>query len=274
MFSTPYCLTAKRGVSETEVYPLNNSSHPMPGSTHRWRTFSLIIVVMLASANHARPQDANAGGKWQIIVDCQVVVMPQKAALPLIPDLSDETKMEAAWTKVQKMIGNGEATLSASLFGRAKEGTRLVAETIEELRFPTEFAAITPPLATPPNEAAEVLKHWPVAGPFPKSFETRNVGWALEFQSAVSQNGQWIHADVVLSHVRLLRFSQEETGKLPSGVQMWVPQPQFASISENFRLQMHSGRQVLVSTHKIPELENTMELAILRVRTVRAGGNP
>ncbi len=244
----------------------------MPGSAHWLRTFPLFIAVMLAGASSVCSQDANTGGRWQVIADCQAVVMPQKAALPLIPDLGDETKIEAAWAKVQKMIDNGQATLSASLFGRGTEGSRLVGETVEELRYPTEFAPVLPPLATPQTDANAVLKNWPVTGACMKSFETRNLGWTLELENTVSPDGKWIHAIVGLRHTRLLRFSKEEAGKLPTGVQMWVSQPVVAVSNETFPLQMHSGQRVLVSTHKVPDVADTMELAVLRIRTVPAGG--
>lgn len=55
-----------------------------------------------------------------------MVTLPQKTALPLIAELNDEAKVEAAWTRVQEMIAKGEATLVANLIAKGFEGARML----------------------------------------------------------------------------------------------------------------------------------------------------
>jgi hypothetical protein len=43
-----------------------------------------------------------------------MVALPQKVALPLLPDLGDDERIEAAWGKLQQLIATGETTLVAT----------------------------------------------------------------------------------------------------------------------------------------------------------------
>ena len=44
-----------------------------------------------------------------------MVVLSQKAGLALLPDLLEETKLEAAFLKLQEMIAKGDAQLVSTL---------------------------------------------------------------------------------------------------------------------------------------------------------------
>ena len=83
-----------------------------------WRPILFIVALILGALPPARGQrdlsvthPANAGEqRWNVLAECQMVVLPQKVAWAMMPDLSDDDKIEGAWTKIQQMIEHGEAT--------------------------------------------------------------------------------------------------------------------------------------------------------------------
>lgn len=232
-------------------------------------------LVVLSLSHPLRADDAPKppDAKWTIIVECQMVVLPQKLAWPLLPDLNDDEKVDAAWTKLQQMIEHGQATLVANLSVRGDAGRRMVAEEIRELRYPTEFTPPQLPQTIPDQHGAEAIKNWPIVGATPTAFETRNVGATLELESKVSDDGQWIALQAVPQHVRFLRFEKFDCGVLRAGQHTNLEQPLFSTVKDTLTLHVRSGQRVLVGLHKVPEEGTTMELFFLRVRTQPAG-NP
>jgi hypothetical protein len=205
-------------------------------------------------------------GRWDVIAECQMVVVPQKLVWPFIPDLSDEEKIEGAWAKLQQMIERGEATLVSTLTAHGGSGERIVAESIEEVRYATEYTPPQLPEKIPGRKAEELLKKWPYVGITPTAFETRNVGTTLELTATVSGDGQWISLQAAPTHVRFLRFVKIDGGILSSGERLSVEQPYFSSLKDTLSLQIHPGQRVLAGVHKIPGEESNMELFFLRLR--------
>jgi general secretion pathway protein D len=171
------------------------------------------------------------------------------------------------------MIERGEATLVANLNLRGEAGARLVSESVQEMRYPTEYTPPQLPDHIPKEKATEFLKNWPHVGIVPTAFETRNVGETLELQADVSNDGQWISMNVIPQHVRFLRFAKFDAGILPSGERLSVEQPQFTTLKNTLSMHVRAGQRVLLGVHKIPEDENDMELFFLRVRAQKTGGD-
>lgn len=236
------------------------------------RRLSMLLVAAFSVLRAgARGEDvpAPAVPQWEVIADCQMVLLPQKAALPLIPDLSDDAKIEAAFATLQQMIAKGEATLAANLVVRGLGDRPLASETTEEMRYPTEFNPPELPGEIPKEKPTEFLKAWPVVGITPTAFETRKIGAMLALTASVSLDGQWIAAEVVPQHVRFLRNSKYDGGVLASGEHLSVEQPLFTTLKNTCFLRVHAGQRLLVGIHKVPGEENTMELFFLRIRTQR-----
>jgi hypothetical protein len=217
----------------------------------------------------ARAEDEKTEVRWNVKGECQMVTLPQKAALLLIPDLSDETKIEAAWISLQQMIVRGEATLVANIVLVAKSGERVVSESIEEFRYPTEYDP--PQLPDPKESNAEVVKNWPVSGITPTAFETRNVGAVLELTGNVTKDGEWIDVATQPQHVRLLRMAKYDAGVRPSGERLFVEQPQFLTLTNTLEVRVRHGQRLLVGVHKLPDEEARMELFLLRVGAQKTG---
>lgn len=200
-----------------------------------------------------------------------MIVLSQKAALPLLPKLSDDAQIESAWATLQQMIASGEATLIANPTVRGVAEQRMISESTEEVRYPTEFDPPQLPDTIPKEKAAEFLKNWPVVGITPTAFETRLVGAMLELGARVSEDGRWISADVVAQHVRFLRFAKYDAGTLPNGDRLSLEQPQFSTLKNTLSLHVRSGQRVLAGVHKPPGEDKNIELFILRLSTFKTG---
>jgi len=247
------------------------NSMPLPSrSSCRFHAF-LFAAALLGLQAGAR-SDEPPLPKWEVIAECQMVVLPQKAALPLLSDLQEDAKIDAAFAKLQEMIGRGEATLAANLMARGTGDNKLVAQSVEEVRYPTEFDPPNLPSEIPKEKPADFLKAWPAVSITPTAFETRNVGTILELTvTAVSLDGQWITADVAPQHVRLPRHAKYDAGILASGDRLTMEQPLFTVLKSACTLQAHSGQRLLVGVHKVPGEENSMELFFLRIRAQKVG---
>lgn len=235
---------------------------------HR-RLFPTLIALGFATSVFA--DDAISKPRWSIHAECQMIVLPQKLALPLIAEMNDDAKMEAAWATVQRMIADGAATLVANLDLKGVAGERLTSESVEEVRYPTEFDPPQLPEGVPKEKIAEVLKNWPVVGITPVTFETRNVGAMLELNATVSEDGKWISADVAPQHVRLLRSEKFDAGIMPSGEHLSIEQPQFATMKNTLKMHLQPGLRTLIGVHKLPGEENKIELFLLRVNAKKTG---
>ena len=195
-------------------------------------------------------------------VECQMVVLPQKAALPLIPDLLDPAKIDAACARVQDLIAKGEAELAANLVVKTSEDVKAVAETIEEVRYATEFDPPQLPQNAP--DKAELLKQWPVTGVTPTAFETRNVGTSLEVEPTLMSAGRLWRVKVTPAHVRFVRWAKTDAGKLANGEHIFVEQPIFHSVRNVNEVVLAAGQRALLGVHKLLEPKDTLELFLLR----------
>lgn len=211
---------------------------------------------------------------WVIAAECQMVILPQKAAIPLIAAFSDDDKSDAAWDKVQKLIESGEATLAADLALKGAQGQTLISETVEELRYANEFQPPSLPDKMPAEKALETLKAWPAIAITPTAFDTRKVGPMLTLKASVSEDGKWLDATAVPEHVRLLRWDKFDAGKLANGDSLTVQQPQFHSMKNTLSLRLKNGQKTLLGAHKVPGVENTFEFFLLRISAAKAGERP
>lgn len=202
--------------------------------------------------------------------ECQMVTLPQKAALALLPELNDEAKIEAAFAKLQGMIERGEATLVANLVAKAKDGEKGYAESVEEFRYATEFDPPQVPTAAIADKP-ELLKDWPVVGVTPTAFETRNIGAILEIETTWIGDGGVLSVNVAPQHTRFLRWTRFDAGRLANGEHLSVEQPQFSSAKNTCSLLLRNGQRVVIGVHKLADAATeTIEIFLLKVSAVAA----
>jgi hypothetical protein len=225
-----------------------------------------LLLPVLTALACAAPLHAVAPG-WNVTAECQMVTLPQKLALALLPDLQDEQKIEAAFARVQELIAKGEAQLVANLIVKSLSGEPATAESVEEIRYATEF--------DPPNlpqgmvDHPEILEKWPHVGVVPTAMETRKAGAIFESTVNLEADGVFAKVDCDPSHVRLLRNIKLDAGRLPNGEHLFVEQPIFHTLRNQCSLYLRSGQRVLVGFHKLTEPADTVELFFLRVSWVK-----
>lgn len=194
-----------------------------------------------------------------------MIVVSESRMLALMPELLDDARIEAAGKKLETMIAKGEAKLAANLLVRAESGTRGVAESVREFRYPVQFDPPSMPYDLPKENPLEVLKAWPAVAITPRDFQTRNIGATLELESVIEANGARIYADVVPQHVLFLRWDKFDAGVLANGKRLTVDQPQFFTMKTTFSMEFRNGQMALVGMHKLIEPEGSFELVLLRI---------
>jgi len=200
-----------------------------------------------------------------ILAECQMVLIPEKMALPLIVRLVDETKIESAFADIQALIAEGKAELSANLICRMSDGVKTFSVSGEEVRYSTEYDPPQLPQNAPADPA--VLKNWPVIGVTPTSFETRNVGPKIEISASRKQDGKLLSVSGVCEHVRFIRWQKFDAGKLATGELLSIEQPIFHTVKSDMSVLMRSGQRMLMGVHKVPGSASSYEMFFLRVST-------
>ena len=207
--------------------------------------------------------------RWNATAECQMVTLPQPAALALLPELNDDARIENAFARLQAMIEKGEAQLAGNLLAKGRDGEKSYAESVEEIRYPTAFDPPKLPDKLPDEKPLEFLKAWPLVAAKPMEFETRNVGTSVEFEGRVAEDGKWIDVSALATHVRFLRWTKFEIGVMPTGQHLTAEQPCFHTIRNTTSLHLRNGQRVLLGFHKLPEPVATFELILLRVSATK-----
>jgi hypothetical protein len=233
------------------------------------RCGTLAVALLLPSARLGA-QEAAAAAKCNVTAECQMLVLPTKLALTVIPGLLDDGSFDKAWDGVKAKIQAGEIKLAADLVVTGDSGSKLQSSSGQEFRYPVEFNPPDFPSNIPENNAAEFLKHWPAVTITPTAFETRALGPSATITATVSEDGKWISAEVLLQDVRFLHSTKYDAGVLASGEHLGVEQPQFFSAKSELNLHSQGGWWQLVGSHMLPGNEE-MELFVLRLKAKRTG---
>jgi Flp pilus assembly secretin CpaC len=207
-----------------------------------------------------------------IRIEMQVVAIPQEQAMPLVADMMDKKKVEAANTKIQDLLTKGVGKLIAWPIVTTQSGQRAVVENIDEFRYATEYDPPTVSFTQGVN-TAEPVKVAPKADvthleAVPTGFETRNTGVTLEVEPALLPDGKTIKLDMVPEHVRLKGMKKITIEKPSNGGTISVEQPEFDTMKVTTRMSLKSGERVLVGVYRTEDPPNHMELFILKAEVV------
>ena len=234
-------------------------------------TFSLLLIAAVTALVPAGAQEPAGAAKarWMVLAECQMVVIPNKRALDVIEELNDPATVEKGWEKLKTQIAAGEAKVVGQMSTKTNAGQKATAESIEELRYPTEFSPpdLPPGILNEPSleKVQELLKRWPSIGFTPTAFETRNVGPTVELEID-SEDGVNFHAQMVFSHVRFLRFAKYDAGVMASGEHLTVDQPIFQTCKSQVEVNVRAGERLLLGTHTLPGDEG-VELFLFKMRS-------
>lgn len=170
-----------------------------------------VFVVSAACFVIAGPRAARAGStgdpQWNVRVEVLMVAMPQDKLLPLLPDLRDPAKIDAAVDQLLAAVQRKEAILTGYPVVYTLDGERGVSEAVLEKRYPTEFNPPAEPQnfggsGTPTPAEQRLIDESPI----PSAFETRNCGTTLEVYPHVVNHGGSIRLDLEASARRVPRL--------------------------------------------------------------------
>lgn len=207
--------------------------------------------------------------KWNVQVEMQIVALPEDLAVPLVPEFLDEKKIDAAYAKLQTLIASGKATLVAWPILTTTSGQRAVIESIEEMRFASEFklpgVAAAAPADEPETGKAEPKPNATTFDATPAAFETRNAGVTLEIEPVVSPDGRTIDVNLRPQHVRLHAY-KKSTIELPrDGTKLVVEQPEFHTSKASTSLTLQNGQRKFLGAYKVADPAGHMEFFILKI---------
>lgn len=208
-----------------------------------------------------------------IRIEVQVVAIPEQLTVPLINEMKDKNKIEAAYAKIQDMLAKGTAKLIGWPIVTTKSGQRSVIESIHEIRYATEYKPPTVNV-TPDVPADSTVKVEPkvdvttLAG-IPIAFETRNAGVTLEVEPVLGPDGKTIDLNMVPQDVRLKGFEKVTLEGSPGKSKVIVEQPRFDTMKVTTSITMLSGRRMLLGVFRTDDPPKHFEFFILKVEAVR-----
>ena len=223
-----------------------------------------VALLALPAFSPAQSPDEAKERPWKIHVELQVITLPAKNALALLPELSDETTMPAAWKKLEAMLADERAKVGAVLLVET-HGEKVETHQGEIVRYPTEFS---PPVAIENPEATKAAPRQGLGIGFgPTAFDARQTGVLLSTDATWWQDGKHITITATLEHVWMLGWQDFEQGRFANNEKILIKQPRFASVKTTGTFPVLSGERTLLSIHRVPEREKEMELFILRAWT-------
>jgi len=221
----------------------------------------LVLTAMLRTTTPWMQADAPSPPA-SVRADVQMVSIPPAEAAQLVPALQSSKTAPAAWTRLQEMIGRGEATLLGWPVVWLQNGVRSTAEDVWEKRSPAEF---NPPQE--PTVFGQPPLHFPTWGTsVPTAFETREVGCKLDVEATVEPGGRIVDLTFQSQHVRDAGTHEWHTQKSPAGVVGIEQTPIFQTECVTTTLRVHCDQPVLVGVFVLSEPTPRVELHILHAR--------
>lgn len=232
---------------------------------HSWSSYTVAEETAEPPSVEQNGAPSNAGN---ILIEMQVVIIPQQIAMPLVKDFLDPKKSTAAYEQVQLLLGNGTAKLIGWPILVTKSGSRGTVEAIQELRYVTEFESGAAALYFEEKDGsyAKIPKEVEVGGielqAIPATFETRNIGVTLEIEPQAAADGKTIDMTLAPQHVRLKSMNkvtlENEKNK------MTVEQPEFETFKVTTNITVKSGEWKLLGVYTTTEPKDYLELFILK----------
>jgi hypothetical protein len=223
-----------------------------------------VFVLVCASFTLAQDPPAPSANDWKIYVEMKVFAGTAKKLNPLVSELRDETKVNDAAAKLEKMTESGDAELVGTIASQTIENHEISAFQGEEIRDPIEFE--TPYViegkagqtANPEGRPRDIS--YPAT-----TFETRIVGLSLEVDASISTDGKRFVIMAKPKRTWFLKWDEFENGRLANNDKIIVKQPRFASAESVSTFAMSNHERVLLGIHAVPGSPEKMEVMLLRV---------
>jgi hypothetical protein len=241
----------------------------------------LAMATLAVASNPAGVTDADLSNKLaspNVRVELLVVRIPQALGLQLVPRLRDPQAVDLAVRDIWSQIAGDRATLVALSVSIGRPADRLIAETVEEMRYPTEFDPHSaPPFGTIQQPQAEGIP--PRLGPedldIPTAFEVRNTGLTLELEPQFSPAGYpferspGVNADLIglslaLRQNELLEMKRFLTDPPRNQARTQFAQPLIRSANTTTALEVPSGKWELLNVSVEHKESPELKLFLLR----------
>ncbi|MDB6175402.1 MAG: hypothetical protein JWL59_4713 [Chthoniobacteraceae bacterium] len=142
-------------------------------------------------------------------------------------------------------------------------------ESIDELRYATEFSPRTVAPKSDEPDAGKLNVDATIFEATPVQFEVRNTGVTLEVDPAVVEEGKLIQFAVAVQRVRLKGFNKISLEKPGDERKVVVEQPEFETTKTTTTLRLHNGERILLAVHKTSTLPSELEIYLLRVEATK-----
>ena len=163
-------------------------------------------------------------------------------------DLMHSTKLDAElYAKLVEQMRAGKARIERLIVLRTKSGQRAVLESINELRYPTEYNPRNATLPVGPIAKTPDQGMVPRDQVYSTNFDTRNVGDQLEIEPVLGPDGRTIDLNLVPQSVRFAGF--RTTTDDGSDKQ---PQPLFETQKVTTSITVLAGEPTLLGTLNAP----------------------
>ncbi|MDB6152936.1 MAG: hypothetical protein JWL90_1389 [Chthoniobacteraceae bacterium] len=226
----------------------------------RFRFVLISVALILGLANLANAQEDD---EWNIQFEHQIVALPEPLAKPLIKDLLDNKKSEAAHARLQAMIIEGKAALTAWSTIKAKSRQSAIISVLNEEYYVSEYEELH--MASHVTEGADLAAAYDVKFELttfdraPAKIESAKLGLELNASATVYKNGELIDVALTSKHVRKKEFSLEA----PAAVEKLA----FTRMENNGHFYIRNKQWILTGIHKSSEPQ--IQIQLLRVEAIK-----
>jgi hypothetical protein len=242
---------------------------------------ALFIAVLACSITPANAADS-------VRVDVQMVSIPIREALRLVPQLRRPDTFASAAEHVQALLKSGEATLENWLHAEGSESGRVSTESYEEVKYPTDWSTMGcfPPQYSPlgqeiMNEVGgityeERLKRNKLRElnekrrfvdfynpPTPLALETRNTGATLFTDVEIDRSSNRLTFQIEVERITCEGFYATTSGTPGPPAYNGVAQPRFNHYKIRSNLSLANNGGALLGTLVLPQPQPRVLLFLL-----------
>ncbi|MDB6173073.1 MAG: hypothetical protein JWL59_2384 [Chthoniobacteraceae bacterium] len=225
----------------------------------RFRFVLILVALILGPANAQQDDD------WNIQFEHQIVALPEPIARSLIKDLLDGKKSEAAHARLQALIIEGKAALTAWSTIKVKSGQNATISVLTEDYYVSEYEDLH--MASHVTESADLVANTyggltlelTTFDRAPAKIESAKLGLELNARATVYKNGELIDVALTSKHVRKKEFSLEA----PAAVEKLA----FTRMENNGHFYIRNKQWILTGIHKSSEPQ--IQIQLLRVEAIK-----
>jgi len=234
--------------------------------SNRW----LLTISLFACFLSANADESSSLFGPRITIQFQIVSVSMESAIKLAPALNDERRSKEALRIIQQNIANGRASLLVSEKTDTVDGGIARTSTCFEHHYPTE----TPLPIGPGFQQPMLFLSQPAVHLWINYFESRDVGYTLEVESANTVDGQDIYLKLTAESVSLIAYRRINIPADKDGMEGRLQLPLYHTAKTTTKLTAPNGRWMLLSMHKQSAPAEGFDLFLIRATARKPGIQP